>query len=108
MTSNVKNIMAQLSKAAPLITPPQLMYDRIVDKEDANEIYTNLMPILDDLQMRGKRFESQEMQAVVEILRELPAYGVRRTNFQKRYLVDEYTLKKLPKDPNDIPYGFWH
>lgn len=64
--------------------------------------------VFDELLMQGYRFESPQIQAVVAILKELPAPGAKRRNFENLYLRDEYTLRKLPDDPKYIPYGHWH
>ncbi|EGR0477625.1 hypothetical protein FG078_04895 [Vibrio cholerae] len=101
-------IMAQLKPAGPLASLLGKMYGMIADKQDANRIYKELRPLLDDLLVQGHSFNSDQVQSIVNILRELPAYGVKRNNFEQMYLRDEYTLRKLPKDPNDIPYGYWH
>ncbi len=101
-------VLAQLGKSSPLFSLLMKMKGQMDGKSDANRIYQELMPILDDLLMRGYRFESPEVQGVVNILRELPAFGARRLNFEKMYLRDEYTLRKLPRDPARIPSGMWH
>jgi len=85
------------------------MYKQIGAQEDADEVYKNTIIILDDLLRRGYRFESPEIQAVVNILRELPAMGAKRTDFEKQYLRNEYGLRRLPKDPRKLHgQGCWH
>lgn len=58
--------------------------------------------------MKGYVFESPEIQAIVTMLKELPADGACSRNFERLYLRDEYGLRKLPRDPRDIPKGHWH
>lgn len=108
MSTNLKALMATLSKASPLATPLKMMYGQLEAQKNANDTYNAIIPILHDALSRGYRFESQEIQAFVEILRNLVPAGARRSNFEKLYLRDEYSLRKLPKDARDIPYGHWH
>lgn len=106
----MSSIVAALSKAkdGPFYGLLASMYNQIKKRDNANETYVRLKVILDDLLARGYSFESAEMQAVVEMLKELPAYGANARNFEKLYLRDEYTLRKLPDDPRRIPKGHWH
>ncbi|EKO3535623.1 hypothetical protein K1L80_002199 [Vibrio fluvialis] len=98
----------QKLKSSPLAGVLMQMYNQIQKKQDANETYRRLKLLLDDQLQKGARFSSPEIQAIVEMLRELVPFGARRRNFESMYLKDEYTLKKLPNDPRDIPYGYWH
>ncbi len=84
------------------------MYNQIEKRNDANESYIQLKLLLDDFIMRGYQFESAEIQTIVEMLKELPAYGANARNFENLYLRDEYTLRKLPSDPRHISKGHWH
>lgn len=84
------------------------MYNQIQKKSDANRTYIQLWQLLHELLQKGYRFESNEIQVIVSMLKELPAYGANQRNFTSLYLKDEYTLRKLPKDPKDIPRGHWH
>lgn len=102
------SVLAQLKPASPLATLLGKMYGQISSKNDANRIYKELRPLLSDLLMQGHAYNSPQIQSIVNILRELPAYGAQRRNFENRYLKDENTLRKLPKDPNLIPKGHWH
>lgn len=106
----MREILAALSKVqgsslGGLLTS---MYNQIQKRDDANETYSKLKVLLDDLIMKGYRFESPEIQAIVTLLKELPAPGACVLNFEKLYLRDEYGLRKLPRDPRDIPKGHWH
>lgn len=84
------------------------MYKQVESKKNANEAYVKLKLILDDFNRRGYKFSSPEVQAVVEMLAELPAYGANQRNFRNLYLRDSSTLSKLPSDPKSIPKGHWH
>ncbi|CCO45870.1 conserved hypothetical protein [Vibrio nigripulchritudo SOn1] len=100
--------LSQLSPASPLLSVLLKMKGQIDNKVNANDIYRDLYPVLEELLMKGYRFESAEIQGLVSILSELPAWGARRIHFRKTYLKDIYTLKKLPRDPRNIPSGLWH
>lgn len=64
--------------------------------------------MIDGLLRAGYSFNSDEIQAAVLLLSELPAFGACQRNFKRRYLKDEKTLRSLPKDPESIPKGHWH
>lgn len=106
----MKEILAALSKVkgsslGGLLTA---MYKQIQNRDNANETYSQLKIVLDDLIMKGYSFESAEIQAIVAMLKELPASGACARNFERLYLRDEYGLRKLPRDPRYIPKGHWH
>lgn len=105
---NVAKLIAEVRKGSPIGTLVGLMKGVFDDKRAAEDTYVEIIVVLDDLLMQGYRFESPQIQAIVAILRELPAQGAQRRNFEKLYLRDEYTLRKLPKNPANIPYGHWH
>ncbi|GAA58721.1 hypothetical protein P20652_0578 [Pseudoalteromonas sp. BSi20652] len=44
----------------------------------------------------------------MKILANLAPAGAIRRNFTKRYISSSEGWLKLPKNPNDIPYGFWY
>ncbi|EGQ8030277.1 hypothetical protein V8068_001179 [Vibrio parahaemolyticus] len=100
-----------VTELTKLSTPLGLLWkmkEQISNKNDANRAYENIYPVLQELLDKGYSFDSDEMQGVVGILAELPAWGARRENFKKQYLNDEYGLRKLPRDPALIPSGMWH
>ena len=105
---NVAKLIAEVRKGSPIGTLIWLMKGVFDDKRAAEDTYVEIIVVLEELLMQGYRFESPQIQSIVAILRELPAAGAKRRNFEKLYLQDEYTLRKLPKNPNDIPYGHWH
>lgn len=106
----MSNALAAIRSAqsSPLFGIFMQMYGRIEKKQNANKSYVRLVTIINDQLAKGSRFNSQEITASVELLRELAPDGARRRNFERLYLVDEYTLRKLPKAPRDIPYGHWY
>lgn len=105
---NIGKLIAEVRKGSPLGTLIGLMKGVFDDKRAAEDTYVEVIVVLDDLLMKGYRFESNQIQSIVAILRELPSQGARQRNFEKLYLQNEYTLRKLPKDPANIPYGHWH
>lgn len=105
---DTSKIISMLRSGAPFVTIFNLLKGQLDDKMHADALYGDLIPVLHDYLMEGRRFNDPRVQNIVNILRELPAYGARRRNFENLYLKDEYTLRKLPKDPKKIPYGHWH
>lgn len=105
---DVARIISELRGGAPLFTLLKLVKGVMDDKSHADELYKELIPLLHDYLMQGRRFNDPQIQHIVHILRELPEYGARRRNFEMFYLRDESGLRKLPMDPSKIPYGFWY
>lgn len=105
---NVASVISNIRKGGPAYTLYKMVKGLFDDKAHADELYRELMPVLQDFLMQGRRFNDPQVQHIITVLRELPAFGARRRNFENRYLQDEYGLRSLPMNPNDIPYGFWH
>ncbi|MDW6005267.1 hypothetical protein [Vibrio mangrovi] len=105
---NVASVISNIRKGGPVYTVYKIVKGVFDDRSHADELYCELIPLLHDYLMQGRRFNDPQIQHIVNILRELPADGARRRNFEKRYLQDEYGLRDLPTDPRKIPYGFWH
>lgn len=101
----MNSLVKELSPASPLLSLLLKMKGQIDSKASADRAYKELYPILEELLAKGYRFESREIQGVVALLREMPAWGARREKF---YLKDEYSLRKLPKDPSQIQSSMWH
>lgn len=104
----MNSLIKEISPATPLLSLLMKMKGQIKSKSDANRAYKLLYPVLEELLAKGYRFESREIQSIVGLLSEMPAWGARRKNFQRFYLKDEYTLRKLPRDPSNISSGMWH
>ena len=47
------------------------------------------------------------MTLLIEAIADLPPSGARARNFKNRYLKDQDSMMRLPKDPNSIMYGYW-
>ncbi|WP_199610434.1 hypothetical protein [Flocculibacter collagenilyticus] len=58
------------------------------------------------LQSHG--WEAKDSQAILLTLSDLAPFGAKQRNFRKRYVTPKDGWKKLPRDPNDIPYGHWY
>lgn len=102
------SIIKEISPASPLLTLLLKMKGQVNNKADADRAYQQVYPALEEFLAKGYSFDSPEVQGIVELLGEMPAYGARRENFKKLYLRDEITLRKLPRDPRLIPSGLWH
>lgn len=105
---NVARIIAEVRQLAPIYTIMNMVKGVFDDQSHANELYRELWPILQDYLMRGSGYDDPHVKHIVNILRELPPYGAKRINFEKYYLKDESGLRRLPRNPDDIPYGYWH
>ncbi|QMV13478.1 hypothetical protein [Vibrio spartinae] len=94
---------AKALKSSPLGSVFIAMLEKIKNLYDANDQYKELVVSLNGLLDAGYHFNSPEVQGIVNVLGDLPSYGERQRNFERMYLQDEYTLRKLPSDPNKIP-----
>lgn len=65
----------QLSQASPLYSLIFAMYKKLDARSKTNNIYSELVPAMHDLLQAGYSYESPEIQAMVNVLRELPAWG---------------------------------
>ncbi len=72
----MNSVIKQLVPASPLLSLFLKMEGQIRSKSDANRTYEKLYPIMEELLMKGYRFESEEIQAIVGLLNELPAWGL--------------------------------
>ncbi|GAA0363173.1 hypothetical protein GCM10009092_29430 [Bowmanella denitrificans] len=93
--------------ASILSQPLSFVYSVFSDKARANKIYLNLLPSLKFV-ISAKGRSSAEAIGLMNILAGLPTVGAQRQNFEKFYVLDPDGWKKLPEDPNAIPYGHWH
>ncbi|WP_445766476.1 hypothetical protein [Rheinheimera sp.] len=93
-----------MSKALEPITA---MFGIFANKSKANKVYANLLPSLEFV-MTMKGPNSAEARGLLAILAGLPASGAKSINFKKKYLKEPNAWKNLPKDPDDIPFGYWH
>lgn len=102
------SVISQLKAGGPFLSLFKAVKGVFDDKSSADQLYVDLIPVLRDFLGQGRRFNDPSVQHIVHILSELPADGARKRNFIKKYLKDEYTLRTLPLNPRDIPYGYWH
>ncbi len=84
------------------------LYRQFVGNEkDANEAYRRAYPaIKSTIQSYGR--ESKEAEGLLIMLADLAPTGAIKRNFTKRYVLPTDGWLKLPREPNDIPYGYWY
>ncbi len=73
-------------------------------KEDAEEQYKNLQPLLKITFGQSGR-DSKEFKGLLQALLSLTPIGAKRRNFKRRYIDDKDGWRKLPLEPAEIPYG---
>ncbi|MCE0494429.1 hypothetical protein [Vibrio salinus] len=101
------SVISELKGGAPLLTLMKMIKGYFDSRSSADELYMDLIPVLQDLLREGRGYDDPSVQHIVHILGELQPYGHRRDNFRKKYLQDEYGLRSLPADPRDIMAGYW-
>lgn len=83
------------------------IYGQISGKSKANELYRVLVPELKEAIEAGKPLADPQVQRLINAIGQLPSSGVKRMNFQRRYLEDADAMLRLPHDPETIMYGYW-
>ncbi len=85
----------------------ELIYSQFFKKEsDANKAYNAVYPVLRTTCGKSGR-DSKEFTQLLEFLASLAPIGAKRNNFKRKYIDNKEGWRSLPKDPNNIPYGFW-
>ncbi|MEZ8629839.1 hypothetical protein AB6D56_04770 [Vibrio lentus] len=106
---NVSNILGHLGRVSLLDSLQAKIKGRRDSKAEATRVYKKLYPVLELLLDQGYSFDSLEVKGIVKVLGDLPALGKKRENFAKSYLRDEFTLRKLPRDPSHFEgQTLWH
>ncbi|MGC0121427.1 hypothetical protein CBQ28_13660 [Pseudoalteromonas sp. GCY] len=76
------------------------------DKAEANKTYKKLQPTLKIVFGQSGR-SSKEFKALLNMIAALAPVGAVRRNFIRYYVENEEAWRRLPKDPDEIPYGYW-
>jgi len=78
-----------------------------LEKNKADTIYRDIYPVLiKTINQQGRN--SPDSIKLLNVLGGLPSIGIRRRNFQRRYIKNENGWRELPITPEKIPYGHWH
>lgn len=77
------------------------------DKKQANQKYREIISTV-KLVISNQGRSSEHADAVLNVLVNLVPLGARRRNFKKLYIDSPQGWRKLPEDPEMIPYGHWH
>lgn len=78
-----------------------------LEKHKADKIYRKVHPVLiNTIKQHGRN--SPDAKRLLNVLGDLPSLGLRQRNFKRRYILNENGWRDLPKDPEQLPYGFWH
>lgn len=76
-------------------------------RSKSEEYYRYIVPALKAEVEAGATMQDENVQKAIKLLEELPAYGIQRHNFKRKYLVDCDSILRLPDDPRKIMYGYW-
>lgn len=102
------DITKKVGIAGRIASVSHFLYRQFVGNEkDANEAYRRAYPAIKPvIQSYGRK--SKEADGLLNMLANLAPTGAKKRNFIKKYVSPTDGWLKLPKDPNDIPYGFWY
>lgn len=50
---------------------------------------------------------SKEFSQLLNVLAALAPLGAKRSNFKRKYIENQDGWRQLPKDPDNIPFGYW-
>jgi len=101
------DILKDLKQAGPLGSMLSLGYKQIVSKNNAEEVYRSLVPLLHEQIKLGKNVDNPMIQNAQKVLEKLAPFGARRRNFKKWYIGSNTKLLKLPLDPDDLAIACW-
>ncbi|WP_417552711.1 hypothetical protein [Marinomonas fungiae] len=108
LVSEIREVINGATKVTGLpVTVAQTIHGLYIDKEEANETYRFLYPILIDY-INRKGSNSTEVKEILDRMAKLPQYGIKRYNFKRKYINSPNGWRLLPKDPEDFSGTFWH
>ena len=103
--TNKALIFGRLSKVG---SGAHLLYKVFFNNEnEANKLYRAILPSLKRT-ITNQGYEAEESKALVDLLIKAAPYGAKRRNFEKKYFGDSESWKKIPENPDEIPYGYWY
>ncbi|TKF13147.1 hypothetical protein FCV43_20125 [Vibrio genomosp. F6] len=83
------------------------IYGRVSGKNDANRLYEVLVPELKEALQRGESLSDPQVKRLVEAICDLPSWGAKQRNFVMYYMKDADSMNRLPRNPDDLMYGYW-
>ena len=101
------NMIKELKGASPIGTLISLAVKQYIKKEDSDEVYRALVPMLHEQIKLGKNIDDPIIENAQNVLESLSPFGARRRNFKKWYIGSVTNLLKLPRDPDELSYGCW-
>ncbi|WDD99290.1 hypothetical protein [Thalassomonas actiniarum] len=99
--------LRQIKSASPLGSLLSLGYKQIVTKNNAEEVYRSLVPLLHEQIKIGRTIDDPMIQNAQKVLEGLAPFGVRRRNFKRWYLGSNTKLLELPHDPDKLTIACW-
>lgn len=99
--------LGQVKSASPLGTLISLMYKQISTKNQAEDVYRSLVPLLHDHIKTGKNINDPKVIKAQAILEGLAPFGAKRRNFRKWYIGSTSKLLILPHDPDKLSIACW-
>ena len=84
------------------------IYGVFANKAESEKIYRFVVPELKSKLEGNGSMADDDVKKAIEILKELPAFGAKRRNFEQKYLTERHSILTLPDDPTKIPFGYWH
>ncbi|REL26634.1 hypothetical protein DXX93_08620 [Thalassotalea euphylliae] len=104
----MEKVVTKIGKFGKYYTGFDFLYKALYKNEkDANEAYKKIYPAM-KATIRAHGVSSEKAQGILELLASYAPTGAKKRNFTRYYINDPEGWKKLPKDPNDIPYGRWY
>jgi len=105
---SVEKFVNAVKKGGPIGTLATTVYEQFFGKEkDANKIYEQVYPLLMHAVKNGG-VKSERAQHGFAALIAIAPTGAKGRNFKKRYVDKPDGWQVLPKDPKNIPYGYWY
>ncbi|XDF80098.1 hypothetical protein AAFX60_017115 [Aliivibrio fischeri] len=99
--------LANLKQFSPLSSLISLAYKEFQNKQSSDKFYRANVPLIKLAIEEGFTLQDKMLRDSVDALESLAPFGARRSNFERRYLIDERTILDLPNDPDKLAYGYW-
>ncbi|REL26637.1 hypothetical protein DXX93_08635 [Thalassotalea euphylliae] len=103
-----KKLVNNFKKGMSLASLTNIIYTTFYKNEkEANEMYSRIVLLVKGEVKNGGRNSPRAIDAL-KALASLAPDGAKGRNFRRYYVDRPDGWQKLPRDPKNIPYGFWY
>ncbi|WP_330960008.1 hypothetical protein [Photobacterium sp. 53610] len=100
-------MMKVIGQFSPFTGMFKLMYREFETKANSEKTYRVVVPMVKERIYQGYTLQDKDLQEAAALLKSLAPVGGKRSNFERRYLVDERTMLDLPDNPENVSPAYW-